>query len=319
MTKNQNLVYSSGKLITLWQLIYFASQYSDVSMQELSSMFEESGTLGGSVPFDDAVRLGKYCEFLEFGDGKLILGDVCYEMLLPLCSTKDPNTFVIRFILQRIIILSLYGFPWLLFFDKDIETFKASIPQEWVDLLDQANLFDFFDKDVEEWWDVILIGLNNFDLSNTKEIGDVGEKLTIDHETDRLFLDGVLPTQHYVKWVSRFSDNYGYDVLSARGKKLKARKSLVGVIQVEVKATVSTNINSFRFKISRNEWNIALKNLDSYYFYCWLGVNVYLRNATSGPFVIPAKKFLNIIPKDQSDLCEWTECRLIIDLLNFSL
>jgi len=318
MTKEQGFVVSSGKIIILWQLIYLVSQYKKMSIQELSSMIQESGALGGTVPFDDAVRLGNICKFIEFEDGIVSINSLCEDILLPLCSTKDPNTSVVRAILQRIILLSLYRFTWLLFFDKDVDAFKISIPQEWIDILDQAELFDFEQDEVEDWWNAILANVNKFDLSNTKEIGDVGEKLTVEYENSRLISDGILHPQQYLKWISRFSDNYGYDVLSIKGKTGARKKISYSPVQIEVKSTVMTNLNNFRFKISRNEWNIALENLDSYYFYFWLGVNVIKLTAADGPYVISAKSFINKIPKDQHESCEWTECRLMIDLNSIS-
>lgn len=319
MAKEKDIVYSSGKIIILWRLIFFASQNTVLSVQDLAALIEDSGVLGGTAPFDDALRIGKYCDFLEINKGVVVLSEECTNSLLPLCSSVDPNIFVVRFMLQRIIQGSLYGFQWLLFFNRDVDVFKVSIPEEWTDLLEQAGLFNFSDKDVEDWWNAILQSINNFDLVNAKEIGDVGEKLTIDHEKARLLSEGEKNPQHFVMLVSRFSDNYGYDVTSVEGKRWSKKKFDSSAIKIEVKSSVMNNANSFRFKISRNEWNVALRNIDTYYFYCWLGINVDKHTATDGPFVIPAKSFINIVPKDRHTSCEWSECRLIIDLADYSL
>lgn len=319
MAKDQDVIFSSGKVIILWRLIFFMSQNPDISIQELAALIEDSGMLGGTAPFDDALRIGRHCRFLEIDKGKVLLSEECATILLPLCTSKDPNIFVVRFVLQRIIQGSLYAFQWLLFFNKDIEIFKISIPEEWTDLLEQAELLNFGETEVDEWWDTILSSVNNFDLANTKEIGDVGEKLTVDHENSRLISDGVKTPQHYVKWASRFSNSYGYDVASVEGKRWSKRKFDISAIQIEVKSSVSANINNFRFKISRNEWNIALENIDTYYFYCWLGISVDKQTATDGPYVIPAKSFIKIVPKDRHSTCEWSECRLMIDLTSYSL
>jgi len=319
MAKDQDVIYSSGKIIILWRLIYFMSQNPEISIQELAAIIEDSGVLGGTAPFGDAVRIGRYCRFLEVDKGTVLLSEECVNFLLPLCSIKDPNILVVRFVLQRIIQGSLYGFQWLLFFNKDIEIFKVSIPEEWTDLLEQAELFKFGEKEVDEWWDAILLSVNNFDLVNTKEIGDVGEKLTIEHENTRLTSDGTRTPQHYVKWASRFSNSYGYDIASVEGKRWSKKKFDMSATQIEVKSSVSANVNGFRFKISRNEWNVALENIDTYYFYCWLGISVDKQTAADGPYVIPAKSFIKIVPRDRHNTCEWSECRLTIDLTNYSL
>jgi hypothetical protein len=319
MSKDLSIAYSSGKIIILWRLIFFASKNPSISVQELSALIESSGVLGGTTPFADALQIGRICKLLKVDKSKVLLSEDSASLLLPMCPSQDPNISVVRFMLQRIIQGSLYGFQWLLFFNKDVEIFKVSIPEEWIDLLEQAELLNFGENDVDQWWDTILSSVNNFDAVNTKEIGDVGEKLTITHENIRLKSYGIRNPQHYVKWASRFSNGYGFDVLSVEGKRWSKRKFDRSTIQVEVKASVSTNVNSFRFRISRNEWNVALENIDTYYFYCWLGINVDQQSAMKGPYVIPAKRFIKIVPKDRNNDCEWSECRLTIDLTNYSL
>lgn len=319
MSKDINTMHSSGKIVILWRSIHFAAKNPSISVQDLSTLIESSGILGGTSPFADALQIGRNCKFLDIDRGKVLLSEDCTNLLLPLCSSLDPNTLAVRFVLQRIIQGSLFGFQWLLFFNRDVEIFKVSIPEEWLDLLEQADLLNFGEEEVDRWWDTILLSVNNFDSVNTKEIGDVGEKLTITHEGARLKSYGIRTPQHYIKWAARFSNGYGFDVLSVEGKRWTKKKFDKSEIQIEVKSSVSTSVNSFRFRISRNEWNVALKNIDSYYFYCWLGVNVDQQTATDGPYVIPAKNFIKVVPKDRNKDCEWSECRLTIDLPSYSL
>jgi uncharacterized protein DUF3883 len=319
MTKEEDLVYTPGKIIIVWQTVYFASRHEGLSMPDLSSMILEGGILGGSVPLADAIRLGKYCGFIQVQDGKILLTPAGQDELLPLCNSKDPNLAVVRFVLKTIIRSSLRNFHWLLSFDKDVEVFKLAIPADWIDLLDQAELLDFFQPEVEAWWDAIWQTVLSFDESTKKEIGDVGEKLTVDYEMERLSSDGIPQPQHHVKWVSRFSDAYGYDVLSINVEREKSKAKNPSPSQIEVKSTVARSTEKFVFKLSRNEWTTAVAHLSSYFFYCWLGINLTTLTASDGPYVVPAKRFLKIVPVDQDQAGEWSECKITIDLNAFSI
>jgi len=89
-------------------------------------------------------------------------------------------------------------------------------------------------------------------------------------------------------------------------------------IQIEVKSSALSQETSFSFKVTKNEWKTALLHLDSYFFYCWLGVSLTKGTATKGPFVIPARLLSSSFPIDTGDICEWTECRVVFDLTSVS-
>ena len=319
MNNNQEVVYSPGKLITLWRVIFQTLQNTDIDYPDFALLIDTSGSLGGADLFDESVIIGRSCGLLELSDGKLILTPLCITDLLPLCNEKDPNFSVIRSMLYKIITSALSQFPWLIFFKPDPEIFKLSIPQEWLDLLEQADLFDFSKEDVSVWWNSILFCINDFDLANAKRTGDVGEWLTFNYELDRLGSDGIDNLQYRVIWVSRLSDRYGYDINSLRGNKLDYKEGKYGGINIEVKASESINETSFRFYLSRPEWNTATKAKGSYFIYCWVGIDVNTKTAKKGPFIIPAETIEKLIPMDQSSLGEWTQCRIVIDLNSFSI
>lgn len=317
MTKNEDLNYSPGKIIILWQLIFYISQNEGARIQDILGVIRDSGTMGGTTPLDGAIRLASYCRFVNIRNEKVFLSDDAKVGLLPLCSTLYPNFEIVRFVTQKILMQSIYKFSWLLFFDTDAEIFKQGIPQDWIEILDSANLLDFEDVDVVAWWKAIIEYVNDFDTLNTKEIGDVGERLTMEYENKRLKANKIRNPHHRIKWVSRFSDRYGYDISSVRGKQLKANGNIIDQIQIDVKSSVSDSENGFRFHVSKNEYLTAMENIDTYYFYCWIDVNVETKKAY-GPYIVPAKKIRSHFPNDTSEICEWSECRFKIDLKKYS-
>jgi hypothetical protein len=110
------------------------------------------------------------------------------------------------------------------------------------------------------------------------------------------------------------SDKFGYDILSIRGKLLKLSFFEKDQVQIEVKSSVSESTEAFRFYVTKPEWVKAQENIDSYFFYCWTATKLESQTA-AGPFIIPAKNLEKFIPKDiGSPICEWSECRFIVDL-----
>ena len=185
--------------------------------------------------------------------------------------------------------------------------------------METADLFSIEDASVADWWQSLLESYQEYDAEKTKQIGDIGEKLTIQHERRRLGLDGIEGLHARVKWVARFSSDYGYDILSVRGSFFRDKWGMLDPIQVEVKSSTIAAESSFSFKVTRNEWNTAQTNPDSYFFYCWVGVSLTSGTASKGPFVIPAASLVSSFPIDRSNICEWTECRLVVDLVALSI
>jgi hypothetical protein len=317
MSDRENIRISPGKLIALWRLLLLRKKYEELSVKTAIEITRDSGLFGGRVPAEDGLKLGESCELLEIKFGLLHLTNYCQQNVVILCDEEEPNIVVIRAILFRII--SYYNFHWLLFFNEDSQIFKVAIPQDWIDLLESADLLFFDDEGVLKWWREILEIHHDYNESKKKEIGDVGEKLTIEYEKRRLTDDQIENPHHHVKWAARFGSHFGYDVLSIRGILLKSIYEMRDQIQIEVKSSVLKDEATFRFKVSRNEWNTALENIEAYYFFCWTGINLEHENASGGPFIVPAKTLENYLPVDRSTICEWTECRFIVDLSALSL
>lgn len=312
-------IYSSGKIITLWRVIFLVEQYrkKGIVIQDVANILGRSGYFGGTIPVKESVQIGQKHAFLEIRNGVVYLSEYTESKLLPLCDDENPNVEILRKILFPIVVEN--RFHWLIFFSEDIAIFKISIPPNWIDILNGANLFDFSDKTVVNWWKELLNVFHTHDDERLKEIGDFGEVLTKQFEEDRLSKDGIKNKQFHLRWVSRINDGEGYDFRSIRGSLLKSKNDFRDSIQIEVKASVITNIERFRFKVSRNEWKTALANLDSYFFYCWVGIDIKNQKFLDGPFIIPAKSIVDFFPMDNHETCQWTECRFILDIGKYKI
>lgn len=311
MKPNENFTISSGNIIALWQLILLTDKHEAITVKSAVEITLNSGLAGGGLPANQALKLGQYCKILEINNQELLSSQFCRKEILPLCQTEEPNVYVIRAVIYRFMILQ--NFDWLLFFNNDPEIFKIGIPENWIELLESANLFDFKELAVTEWWSKIFSRFRTYKEGQKLEIGKVAESLTYLHEKTRLLNDGLDNNDFYVKWASQITDTFGFDVLSIRGTLLKETFNIKDEIQIEVKCSVNSNEKEFRFYVSKNEWNKASNNITSYFFYCWTSANLE-RQSANGPYIIPALKLKDHIPEDRGQLCEWSECKFVIDL-----
>ncbi|MCK6463061.1 MAG: DUF3883 domain-containing protein [Candidatus Pacebacteria bacterium] len=317
MSADNYFSISPGIIIALWRILSLTARYEQLSVKSVVEITQNSGLFGGKVPAKNALKFGQIYNFIEIQSGSIYLTEHCKEEFIDLCNDDEPNTPVFRAILSHII--SNNNYHWLMFFNEDSDIFRTAIPQDWIDLLENAGLFSFDNDDVIEWWETVLKKYENFTESKKKEIGDIGEKLTYEYELNRLITDKIKKPKFYVKWASRFSDEFGYDILSLRGNLLKGKYKIKDQIQIEVKATVVRDTATFRFRVSRNEWNVASNRLSTYFFFCWTGVSLEHQNASDGPYIISAKSLEKHLPTDKSEICEWTECRFVLDLTKYGI
>ena len=203
---------------------------------------------------------------------------------------------------------------WVAFFSDDIETLSISIPQPWLDLLNSADLLDFNLPETSEWWSCVISHFESFDKENSKLVGNIGEELTIDFELTRLRAENVNISSSSVIWVSKFSDNFGYDISSTAGKLITDKPNQR--IFIEVKASQLRYSSMFRFFLSRNEWETALKNPDTYFLYLWNDIDLENQKPPSGPWVLLARQLFDMIPSEKSDSCKWMELQIVLDLAN---
>lgn len=312
-------LYSPGRIYALTRAIRLIFKYGDgvLSPRELVMAILDEGAFGGMVPIKDALRLGLNHKLIDIQDDRLSLTEACHAGLKSTESGTLHSAGLMRMIVDSIVRRN--RFHWLVFFGEDIEVFKTAIPGIWIDLLGAAQLLDFDDPLVAEWWKDILLHFHEYDDKRKKKIGDVGEKLTVEYEKRRLVGDGFANAHLYVKWVSRFSDSYGYDVASIRGRTLARGFEPKEHIRIEVKASESQNIEAFRFMVSRNEWDTAQDMVSTYFFYCWADVSLHGSSDGNGPFVVPSGSLADLLPTDSNAMAQWSECRVTIDLAEFAL
>ena len=309
-----------GHIVASWHILFLSRSYAGISAKDAVSITETSGKLGGTVPVKQGIKICNDYGLVRFIDGNLHATNISELSILPKCDNEDPNVDVLRAILRHI--LSYHNFEWLILFDPDPEIFRESLlanDREWTNLLDNANLFSFEEDEVNIWWDRVLAKYEDYKEELKKAIGDVGEKLSYHRELKRVETDGFSPPKSFVKWASRISDRFGFDILSIRGNYFLFTSDKKNKIQIEVKSTDADNPERFRFFISKPEWNKALENINSYFFFCWTGINVDTESAKNGPFVIPATDLVDQVPTDNSTSCQWSECRCVIDISRYSL
>ena len=309
-----------GHIVSSWYILYLVAKYKLILPETLNKIIKNSGKLGGSIPVKQGIKICHDYELISIHKEGILLTEISRNKIVPLCSNDDPNIKVLRAILFHII--SYHNFSWLIFYDSDPDIFRSYLIEndpEWTTLLDNAKLFDFLDENVNQWWNNVLKKYEDYKEKLKKAIGDVGEKLTYLHELHRIKKDGYHPEKSFVKWAARIDDHFGFDVQSIRGKFFCHSFSEKDKIKIEVKSSDSTKKDSFKFYISKPEWLTASENFHSYFFYCWVGVNIEKESAMEGPYVIPAMALKDKIPSDNSEECEWSECRCVIDLSNFEL
>ena len=306
-----------GKVIALWRIILATSQYQGAKTQDLYHAGTNNSVMGGGLPLKPAIQLAIYYNFIIPKDKRLYLSSFVEKELLPFCQEDEPSNIVLRKIYFEI--LKDKAIPWIIYFNLEPEIFKVSIPNNWIDLLEMADLLNLRDKVVQDWWHSLIKIKSEINNEKLSTIGHIGEKLTIKFETNRLSSDLIPDAIKKVIWVSKISDDYGFDILSNSGKLLK-RTSEIESLLIEVKSSEISNPQIFSFYLSENEWNKALEDMDSYFFFCWPGIRTIERcSIFEKPFIVPSRSLLNLIPKNISTNSQWVKCRVSIDLEELSL
>lgn len=311
---------TQGHIIATWQILYLVAKYEPIHPRNLHDLIANSGKLGGGMPVEHSLKVCCDYGLVSYSNSKLCLTELSKKRIISLCDADDPNHIALRAILGCII--ALHNFQWLILYDADPDIFKEYLFEqdpEWVVMLDNAKLFDFNDETTIDWWKSVLSKYEDYKEAQKKAIGDVGEKLTYLHELSRIDEDGHKPANTFVKWASQISDKYGFDVQSIRGQRFLHSYEERDKIQIEVKSSDIANLEAFRFYVSKPEWRTALKNIHSYFFYCWSGVNINQETASDGPFIIPASELVEYMPQDVSSMAEWSECRCVLNVLKYRI
>jgi hypothetical protein len=307
-----NTDISPGMLYVLWETIRLLLRYTqvrDLLVNVTSTLFNIKYSIGDKNLITSSIEFG--CKLNLLSQESVFIGLTEKAVI----EYKDTNniTLFIRKLLKDYLILEK---PlWLNFFDEDSKVFSDYIPAKWIDLLNAGDLLDFEHLAVINWWDDIVTKVEVDDDKFRKEVGNFGEELTIKYEMTRLANEQIYDFEKNIHWMAKISDKYGYDVASLSGSLNNAIPK--GPIMIEVKATQSSNQDRVRFFVTRNEWTTAINNSDSYYFYIWLGVDLFHRSIKCGPKVIPAAKILNMFPIDQNQNIHWELSQVVLNLASF--
>lgn len=106
--------------------------------------------------------------------------------------------------------------------------------------------------------------------AHRKLLGDAGERLSVEHEQQRLTRDGRSDLAAQVQWVSRESDAYGFDILTfVGGSGADADDRLA----LEVKTTSLPRAAELHFFLSAHEWDTAQQLGDRYRVHAWTAVD----------------------------------------------
>lgn len=314
---NSDINITPGKIIALWRILLVTHNHNGASTKDLYKAVLNSSVMGGDLPLKSGIQIGINYKFLIPRDNKLYVSDFSLEELISAHQSLEPSFFVLRKICFHIIKDKMV--PWIIYFNQDVELFKVSIPNNWLEILEMADLLNFNDNEVLEWWHTIIKKKTEINDEKLKTIGLIGEKLTIDYEIDRILSDNITDAEKKVIWVSLISDDYGYDIISKSGI-IFDRDGIEKNIYIEVKSSELTNPQFFTFYITENEFRKALEFGEKYLFYCWPGISIVGKSSlTMNPYIIPSKRITEIVPMNISPNCEWTKCRVSINLKEFSI
>jgi hypothetical protein len=160
---------------------------------------------------------------------------------------------------------------------------------------------DEISPDVNEWW--LRASSWSRNLSHEKEqeakkiIGDKGELLSKNYEESR--------TKKSPKWVSKDSDNYGYDIESI------AEEDNEEAVFIEVKATSKLKKNA-AFYVSRNEGDKCSKFGEKYFFHFWI-----LAEENANLLIIKGEDVMAHFPENRGDGL-WEKVKIPFEVFDWS-
>jgi len=292
----------------LWEALHFllnCKEYKEYRKSLFSTLFNVKYAIGEKLLIESSIEIGIRYDVFNIDSNFIRLSDRAIHNFRDL----ENVTIFIRIFL-RDYLLTNKPF-WLFFFDEDSNVFEDLIPDKWVEILNTGNLLNFKHEDVVNWWTDLFDRIEIDDEKFRKEIGNLGEELTIKYESERLSSEGITTFDDDIRWMAKISDKYGYDIASLSGSlnPTNPRKP----IMIEVKATQSSNLSKNRFFVTRNEWTTAVNNPGSYFFYLWFGIDLKNRKTKSGPKIILAEDLLKRFPVDQNRDFQWELCTVSLN------
>lgn len=114
------------------------------------------------------------------------------------------------------------------------------------------------DDEFVNWWDVLTGELRLIADAQRLAQGREAERYSLAYEARRLREEGI---KELPKWIGLDDNTKGYDVLSYEYKDGKIVNKLI-----EVKSTI---VSPLRFRVTRNEWEQAIRSGAAYIFHIW--------------------------------------------------
>jgi hypothetical protein len=162
---------------------------------------------------------------------------------------------------------------WLRLSPLGRERVKAALSLNEAQCLEAAGLFSQSpNPEIRQWWDALSQNVRAADDQRRLEQGRAAEKLTIDHETQRLSALGIAKRP---RWISLDDNTAGYDVHSYDEGPVEPIAKLI-----EVKSSTRQPSEIF---LTRNEWETAIERAPHYRFHIW---------------VMPEQKLIELTPAD---------------------
>lgn len=205
-------------------------------------------------------------------------------------SFEQPSD--LRSILRQLIELDQPW--WIKLFPHGRDRLVTALDENEAQCFAVAELFEQSPSyEVVAWWDAMAaLARLEADASKLAQ-GRAAERLTLQHEADRLAAMGLL---HKPRWVAMEDNSAGYDVLSYDHGEVEPIARLI-----EVKSTTQ---RPPALILSRNEWETALKFGDRYVFHIWLLPEAQLIERTTAEMA-PS------IPEDRGD-GRWLHVRIAV-------
>lgn len=298
-----------GTIYIIWEVVkYFSKIEQRVEKRKLSSIiYNVLYSVSTRELVDNSIDWALNYNILGKDSGFLFLSEELKQ-----ADLSNSYSDLALYILKKYILKQKPY--WLAFFSVDTDLSVSLITLPWLDLLESADLLNFNRSTTLSWWKDVTSKLEYSELEDTKLIGDIGEEQTLIYEKNRLLHEGHVLGEGSVIWISRFSDNYGYDISSLAGS--LNTKNPDQKIMIEVKSTQLSSLTNFRFYLSRNEWETAIINIETYFFYFWIDVKSEesYRGTKPKPFVVSAKELIDLVPFDRSTDCRWIDAQIVLNL-----
>lgn len=246
-----------GRLTALWLVLQTLAELGGrAELSDVRASARRSALRAGGLPVPDGLKLAREGGFVFESAGVCAL-EALGERALAMSDEEEPPPQVLRLFIT---VLFLRRPPaWVAWWQGSPGDIDAVLPDDERRVMRDAGLLP--QPPVEDpggwaWWQALgRVPLSEHTAVARKEIGDAGEKLSVEFERSRLRAQGYAELADDVRWIARESDAYGFDILSSAGNDhppLKADDR----IAIEVKSTALPVVEYFPLFFTAHEWQV---------------------------------------------------------------